>query len=205
MNQQRELQQQTRLAQQAISSSSEFESQGDSLLERANAEQAEQAALLNAPSVDSQYAAALASQIESKHGQVERIEDRLESLIEQQSSRLQQSRSQQPGIISLPSTKAKWQQQLQQQQSTMQRLQGRLEVVREIKDGMGVHGPVIEELAAKKLRREDPGLAGDWDDQQTTIRSHQALQRKKEADQRQQHAKSLGPTQSLTLSVSTKM
>jgi hypothetical protein len=204
MNQQRELQQQTRLAQQAISSSSEFESQGDSLLERANAEQAEQAALLDAPSVDSQYAAALASQIESKHGQVERIEDRLESLIEQHSSRLQQSRSQQPGIISLPSTKAKWQQQLQQQ-STMQRLQGRLEVVREIKDGMGVHGPVIEELAAKKLRREDPGLAGDWDDQQTAIRSHQALQRKKEADQRQQHAKSLGPTQSLTLSVSTKM
>jgi hypothetical protein len=201
MNQQRELQQQTRLAQQAISSSSEFESQGDSLLERANAEQAEQAALLDTPSVDSQYAAALASQIESKHGQVERIEDRLESLIEQQSSRLQQSRSQQPGIISLPSTKAKWQQQLQQQQSTMQRLQGRLEV----KDGMGVHGPVIEELAVKKLRREDPGLAGDWDDQQTAIRSHQALQRKKEADQRQQHTKSLGPTQSLTLSVSTKM
>lgn len=208
MNQQREqLQQQTRAMQQAVNSSFDAEAQADGLLERANAEQSEQAALLDTPSIESQYATALAAQIESKHDQVERIEDRLENLIEQQSSRLQQSRSQQPGLIALPSTKAKWQQQLQQQQSTMQRLQGRLEMVREIKDGMGAHGPRIEELAVKKLRHEEPGLASEWDEQQAAIRRHQALQRKKEMEQRQQSAglgKALGASQTLILSVNTR-
>jgi len=208
MNQQREqLQHQTRAMQQAVNSSFDAETQADGLLERANAEQAEQAALLDTPSVESQYATALAAQIESKHDQVERIEDRLENLIEQQSSRLQQSRSQQPGLIALPSTKAKWQQQLQQQQSTMQRLQGRLEMVREIKDGMGAHGPRIEELAVKKLRHEEPSLASEWDEQQAAIRRHQALQRKKEMEQRQQSAglgKALGGSQTLILSVNTR-
>lgn len=208
MNQQRDqLQQQTRTMQQAVNSSFDAEAQADGLLERANAEQAEQAALLDAPSVETQYATALAAQIESKHDQVERIEDRLENLIEQQSSRLQQSRSQQPGLIALPSTKAKWQQQLQQQQSTMQRLQGRLEMVREIKDGMGAHGPRIEEIAIKKLRHEEPGLASEWDEQQAAIRRQQALQRKKEMEQRQQSAglgKALGTSQTLILSVNTR-
>lgn len=208
MNQQREqLQQQTRAMQQAVNSSFDAEAQADGLLERANAEQAEQAALLDTPSVETQYATALAAQIESKHDQVERIEDRLENLIEQQSSRLQQARSQQPGLIALPSTKAKWQQQLQQQQSTMQRLQGRLEMVREIKDGMGAHGPRIEEMAVKKLRHEEPGLASEWDEQQAAIRRHQALQRKKEMEQRQQSVglgKALGGSQTLILSVNTR-
>jgi len=208
MNHQREeLQQQIRAGQQAIGSSFDAEAQADALLERANAEQAEQAALIDAPPIESQYATALASQIGSKHDQVERIEDRLESLIEQQSSRLQQSRSQQPGLIALPSTKSKWQQQVQQQQSTMQRLQGRLEMVREIKDSMGAHGPRIEELAIKKLRHEEPGLASEWDEQQAAIRRHQALQRKKEIEQRQQGVglgKALGGSQTLILSVNTR-
>lgn len=208
MNQQREqLQQQTRAMQQAVNSSFDAEAQADGLLERANAEQAEQAALLDTPSIESQYATALAAQIENKHDQVERIEDRLENLIEQQSSRLQQSRSQQPGLIALPSTKAKWQQQLQQQQSTMQRLQGRLEMVREIKDGMGAHAPRIEELAVKKLRHDEPGLASEWGEQQAAIRRHQVLQRKKEMEQRQQSTglgKALRASQTLILSVNTR-
>jgi hypothetical protein len=208
MNQQREqLQQQTRAAQQSISTSFDAEAQADSLVERANSEQAEQAALLDTPSIESQYATALAAQVESKHDQVERIEDRLENLIEQQSSRLQQSRSQQPGLIALPGTKSKWQQQIQQQQSTMQRLQGRLEIVREIKDGMGTHGPRIEEMAARKLRHQEPGLASEWDEQQEEQRRIAALQRKKEIEQRQQSAglgKSLGTSQALVLAIGTR-
>lgn len=208
MNQQREqLQQQTRTSQQAITTSFDAEAQADSLLERANAEQAEQATLLDNPSIESQYATALAAQVESKHDQVERIEDRLESLIEQQSSRLQQSRSQQPGLIALPSTRTKWQQQVQQQQSTMQRLQGRLETVREIKDGMGAHGPRIEEMATRRLRHLEPGLASDWDEQQEEQRRTVALQRKKEIEQRQQSAalgKTLGTANTLILAVGTR-
>lgn len=208
MNQQREqLQQQTRAAQQAITTSFDAEAQADGLLERAHAEQAEQATLLDTPSGESQYATALAAQVESKHDQVERIEDRLENLIEQQSSRLQQARSQQPGLIALPSTKAKWQQQIQQQQSTMQRLQGRLEAVREIKDGMGVHGPRIEEMAARRLRHLEPGLASEWDEQQEELRRAVAMQRKKEMEQRQQSAalgKTLGNSQTLVLAIGTR-
>ena len=207
MNQQREqLQQQTRAAQQAISTSFDAEAQADSLVERANAEQAEQATLLDTPSIESQYATALAAQVESKHDQVERIEDRLENLIEQQSSRLQQARSQQPGLIALPSTKSKWQQQIQQQQSTMQRLQGRLEIVREIKDGMGVHGPRIEEVAARRLRHQERGLTSEWDEHQEELRRTVALQRKKEMEQRQSAAngKTLGTSQTLVLSIGTR-
>lgn len=208
MNQQREqLQQQTRAAQQSISTSFDAEAQADSLVERANAEQAEQATLLDTPSIESQYATAFAAQVESKHDQVARIEDRLESMIEQQSSRLQQSRSQQPGLIALPSTKSKWQQQVQQQQSTMQRLQGRLEVVREIKDGMGAHGPRIEEMAARRLRHQEPGLVSEWDEQQEEQRRALVLQRQKEIEQRQQSAafgKALGASQTLVLSIGTR-
>lgn len=198
---------QTRIAQPASGSSFELESQADNLLDRAMTEEAEQAALLETPNVEAQYMSALAAQIESKHDQVERIEDRLENLIEQQSSRLQQSRSQQPGLIALPGTKAKWQSQVQQQQSTMQRLQGRLEAVREIKEGMGVHGPRIEELAARKLKHQEPGLSSEWDEEQASLRRHQALQRKNEMEQRQHQrdtGKSLGMSQGLVLSVSTR-
>jgi hypothetical protein len=201
MNRQREqLQQQTRAARQSISASFDAEAQADSLVERANAERA---TLPDTPSIESQYATALAAQVESKHDQIERIEDRLESLIEQQSSRLQQSRSQQPGLVALPGAKSKWRQQIQQQQSTMQRLQGRLEIVREIKGGMGAHGPRIEEMAARSLRHQEPGLASEWDEQQEGQRRTLTRQRKKEIEQ-QPHSTDLGkaPGVSRTLALS---
>jgi hypothetical protein len=56
----------------------------------------------------------------------ERIEDRLENLIEMQASRLQQVQAQQPGFWALPGTRQMWQQQMQQQQNTMQKLRGGL-------------------------------------------------------------------------------
>lgn len=185
MNSQKEqIPQQTRAAQQVINSASDAEAQADSLLERAH-ELTEQAGLLDTLSVETQYSTALAAQVESKHDQAERIEDRLENLIEQQSSRLQQARAQQPGLIALPGSRSRWQQQVQQQQGTLQRLQGRLELVREIKDGMGVHGAHIEELAARKLRLLAPGLASEWDEQQEAQRQHMAMLRKKEQEHRQ--------------------
>ncbi len=187
-------------AQQGQAATLDIETQAESLLERANAEQAEQ---LNLLEVASHYATALAAQVESKHDQVERIEDRLENLIEQQASRLQQSRSQQPGMIALPSTKAKWQSQIRQQENALQRLQGRLEMVREIKDGMGAHGPRIEELATRKLRQIAPELSNAWDEEQAAVRRHQVQQRNKDYDRRD--AASLAkPSQGMTLAVSAK-
>ncbi|MEX3547651.1 MAG: IncP plasmid survival protein KfrC family protein [Burkholderia sp.] len=161
------------------------EMQADGLLDRAAEAQSEQAALLEATTLESQYSAAFAAQVEAKHDQAERIEDKLENLIERQASRLQQAQARQPGMLALPGARAKWQQQMQQQQSTMQRLHGRLEAVREIKEGMGVHSPRIEELATRKLRAQEPELASDWDDMQEAQRRHQALQRKQEQEKRQ--------------------
>ena len=206
MNQQREqLQQQTRTSQQAITTSFDAEAQADGLLERANAEQTEQATLLDTPSIESQYATALAAQVESKHDQVERIEVRLEGVIEQQEAKLHQIEAKQPGILSMPSTRANWQCQIQQQQALLQRLHGRLEGVREIKDGMGLHGPRVEELAARKLRHAEPELAEGWDEMRAAQRAHEALMRKKDQEKRikvereQSATVGRGQTQSLNL------
>ena len=159
--------------------------QADALLERAQEAQAEQTALLEASPLESQYSAAFAAQVEAKHDQAERIEDRLENLIEQQASRLQQTQASQPGLFSRPGARAKWQSQIQQQQSAMQRLHGRLEAVREIKDGMGAHGPRIEELAHRKVRAQEPGLAKDWEEMREAERLQQALLRKQEQQKKQ--------------------
>lgn len=162
--------------------------QADALLERAQEAQAEQTALLEASPLESQYSAAFAAQVEAKHDQAERIEDRLENLIEQQASRLQRTQASQPGLFSRPGARAKWQSQIQQQQSAMQRLHGRLEAVREIKDGMGAHGPRIEELAHRKVRAQEPGLAKDWEEMREAERLHQALLRKQEQEQEKKQA-----------------
>lgn len=200
MDQRVQPQQQTRAA-QVSAQPREAEAQADSLLEQARTLQSEQAGLPESGQLEASYSGALAMQIEAKHGQAERIEDKLESLIEQQAARLQQSRSQQPGLIALPGTRARWQQQLQQQQSTMQCLQGRLEAVREIKDGMGVHGPRIEELAARKLRHESPALAAEWDELQEAERLNQAHQRRvqKEKEQREQQRTGAGLSHLLSI------
>lgn len=159
--------------------------QADALVERVQEALAEQTALLEATPLGPQFSAVFAALVEAKHDQVERIEERLEILIEMQASRLQQTQSSQPGLLAMPSTRTKWQQQLQQQQGTMLRLHGRLETVREIKEGMGIHGPRIEELATRKLRAQMPELANDWDDMLEIQRQQQALQRKQERETNQ--------------------
>ena len=159
------------------------EMQADAQLYQAADEQLEQAAMLDAAPLATQYGAALAAQLEAKHEQVERIEDRLENLIESQASRLQRTQLGQPGMLALPGMRTQWQQQMQQQQKTMQRLLGRLELVREVRDGMGVHGPRIEELATRKLRAQQPELTSEWDALQQAQRLHQLLLRQKAEQQ----------------------
>jgi hypothetical protein len=161
------------------------ETQTNTLLELAQEMQTEQTALLEATPLESQYSASFAALVEEKHDQAERIEDKLENLIDLQVSRLQQTQAKQPGLFSFPGARARWQQQVQQQQNTMQRLHGRLETVREIKEGMGIHNPRIDELAIRKLRAQEPELASEWDDMQEAQRLHQAMQRKQEQEKRQ--------------------
>ncbi|MEX3581621.1 MAG: IncP plasmid survival protein KfrC family protein [Burkholderia sp.] len=171
----------------------DVQQQADSLLDRAEEAQAEQQAALGVSPLASEYSAALAAQIEAKHDQAARIEDRLEGLIEQQETRLLQIEAKQPGILALPGQRARWQGQVQEQQALLQRLHTRLENVREIKEGMGVHAPRIEELATRKLRAEQPELAEGWDEMREAARRHQALMRKKEQERRQQIARERDP------------
>lgn len=175
------------------------DAQADALLERVQEVQAEQVALFDTP-LESQYSAAFAAQVEAKHDQAERIEDKIENLIELQASRLQLTQSRQPNILALPGARAKWQQQMQQQKSAIQHLQSRLETVREIKEGMGIYGPRIEELATRKLRAQEPDLVSDWNDMREAQRQHQALQRKQEQDKKREQRDKLGRSMGLGLS-----
>ncbi|WP_456293343.1 IncP plasmid survival protein KfrC family protein [Pseudomonas sp. AK106] len=189
-----------------VKSTATFASEADVLQRQAEDAQGEQQTMLETAPLASQYGAALAAQVEAKHDQVERIEDRLEGIIEQQETKLHQIEAKQPGFLSLPSTKASWQSQVQQQQALLQRLHGRLEGVREIKDGMGLHGPRIEELATRKLRQAEPELAEGWDEMRAAQRAHEALMRKQDQAKRLKVEREQTPTlgrahtQSLSLS-----
>lgn len=162
-------------------------------------ERTQQATLETAQPIQA-YQNALAEYVQAKHDQVERIEDRIESLIDQQQARLQRAQSSQPGMFSLPSTKAAWQAQQAQQQARLQALHGRLETVREIKEGMGVHAPKIEELATRKLRLKEPGLASDFDEMQEAQRLAKAHQRREEQERKQKQEQQQGRGQRLGLS-----
>ncbi len=77
----------------------EIEMQAESLLDEAREADSGQSSLIDGVPLESQYTAALAAQVDAKHDQTERIEDRLENLIELQASRLQQVQVQQPGVL----------------------------------------------------------------------------------------------------------
>jgi len=206
IEQKEQIQRQSKTTQQPTNGNSDTGPVGDGLLERAREEQADQASLLSSQTVEGQYSMALAAEIESKRDQAGHIEEMLEDLVEQQSSRLQQARSQPPGLVSLPGSRTKWQLQVQQQQSTLQRLQGRLEMVREIRDGMGLHGPRIEELAERKMRKLHPGLARDWDDLQEEERRNLANNHLQELELRRVQTAQIGNglVLSNTLTISTR-
>lgn len=108
--------------------------------------------------LEQNYRETLASYILAKYEQADRIEDRLEHLIDRQQSRLQQRRIAQPGFLSLPATRKAWQAQQDRQQARLNRLLSRLKTVQKIKSGIRV-----EAFANSKMRKENPQLARDWD------------------------------------------
>lgn len=129
------------------------------------------------------YDAAISAAVSARHEQCEQIEARLEQLVGRQTAQLQNTQALKPGRVSLPSTRARWLMQQQQQMAGLQRLQGRLQVVREIKDGIGAGGvSVIEELARDKLKRENPELVAQRDAQRKRESEErvQAVQRERE-------------------------
>ena len=154
---------------------------GNDLLARAQEAEIQQAALLETTPLESRYNGALAEYVEAKYEQVERLEDRLENLIEQEMANLVDYQAHRPaGLFFRPGARGVWEREQARKQATILRLQNRLEHVREIKEEMGLHGPKIEELAVRKLRLKEPDLAGEWDDMRTAQRLHEAIKRQKE-------------------------
>ena len=169
--------------------------------EAAQAAEMEQQATLEAAPVEQSYPETLALYVQAKHDQVEHIEDRLENLIDRQQARLQQTQASAPGRLSWPGSKRSWEVQHAQQQARLQTLHARLDAVREIKGGMGLHAPKIGELATRKMRAENPELASDWDAMREAARRHELLMRKQEQERKQSQAQERpGRSQSLGLS-----
>lgn len=147
-------------------SSAQLDGESSGLLEQAQDLQAEQNALsvtLALEPASARYDAAIADKIHIKQEQASRLEDRLEQLVDLQAAQLQNTLAHRPGRLSLASTRDRWQQQAQQQQASLQRLQGRLQIVREIKDGLGATGSQLHDLARRKLQHADPQLVLDRD------------------------------------------
>jgi len=157
------------------------EAQGDAIVVQAEDAQIEQTSLLETLPLESQYSLLVATYVEAKHDQVERLEERLENLIEQQVAGLQQDQSIRGiGLFLRPGKRAVLQESIAKKQAVIQRLCTRLDTVREIKEGMGLYSSRIEELAIRKLRAKEPDLAAEWDEQRNVLRHCLTLQRKQE-------------------------
>ncbi|KQM54699.1 KfrC [Sphingomonas sp. Leaf208] len=176
----------------------------DGLLGLARGIEAQEAGEIAAPAaIEEEYAGALVQAIEEKQDQASQIEDRLENMIEAQSARLQHAQAHPPGMLATASTRAKWQAQVAQQQATIQLLQSRLETVREIRDGITVHGSKIEALAAEKVAHRDPKLADDFAELQEARRLHEIHMRQqqgKKQEERQGLTQEAAPSAGLSLS-----
>ncbi|MFJ4157210.1 IncP plasmid survival protein KfrC family protein [Pseudomonas sp. NPDC089752] len=156
---------------------------GQGLEAQAQALAAEQAALLEGGSVQARYNQALGEYVEQKADQCAALEQRLEGMVERQQAQLQQSLAQRPGFIALPSTRAAWEQASQRCQARLQQLQLRLERVQDLHHGMGLYTPLIEELAVRKLRAEQPELAEQWSLQRQAERVLSEAQRRSQAQE----------------------
>lgn len=165
-----------------------------SIQEIAESLEPEQQALFEAATLEQRYQDSLAVYVQEKHNQVERIEDRLEGIIDRQQARLQQMQSRAPGLLATPRIRRTWQVQLTRQQTRLQTLHHRLETVHEIKQGMGLNSSKLEELATRKMRTEHPELAADWDTMRAATRRHQAMLRKQEQQRKQRQEHSRGQT-----------
>lgn len=85
------------------------------------------------------------------------------SILDRQAAQLQATRSLQPGRLALSSSRARWLSQCQQQEATLQRIQSRLQMVRELRDGLGIGGTRMVDLARQRLAHEQPGLVAERD------------------------------------------
>ena len=132
--------------------------------------EAEQARLRD-QSIGGRYQAALQTYLQANAQRIGRIEDRLETLIENQQAALGEWEAQRPGFFSAPGTKAAWAANREASQDRLQTLQGRLARVEELREQSA-------ELAEDKMRDQEPELAGAWDEVRRAQRGQEQERRR---------------------------
>ncbi|MBC2385327.1 hypothetical protein HF209_30695 [Pseudomonas sp. WS 5096] len=163
-----------------------------------------QTALIENTTLSEQYSTAFEALLAGKHDQIENLQESLTELIEQQERTLNQEIATRPGLISLPGAKAKWQLKVDKVEERLATLHQRLEHVKEMSEATNIHGPILHDLVAKKLRREEPDLVERWEKQREEERKAAAEKRKvlkQEALQEKGKARPLGHAISLNRSL----
>lgn len=155
---------------------------------------------INSSPLEEIYENALAVMAQVKFEQIDRLETRLEGLIDRQSAAQKQMMSQKPGFFAMFGAREKWHNAQAKTQARMHTLNTRLKTVRDIKEGMGLHSPLVVQMAQQKLKIEKPELVKGWEDMQEAQRQHQAKLRKEEQERKKvvNITKSRGQTLSLT-------
>lgn len=110
------------------------------------------------PPIIEAYSVQLDRIIQEKHEQAERLEDRLELMLQSQSAIVQRLRSEKPGWLSSSTTRTRWQMQFAQAVLVRERIEQRVEQVREIMVATHLHGHPIELAAIQKLAFRYPEL-----------------------------------------------
>lgn len=139
--------------------------------------EAEQARLRD-QAVGGRYQAALHTYLQANIQRIERIEDRLETLIENQQTALGELETQRPGFLASAGSRAAWNANREASHDRLQTLQTRLSRLEELREQSA-------ELAEEKLRDREPGLAGAWDAARREQRGRQEGQRRERQAPRQ--------------------
>ena len=108
-------------------------------------------ARLRDQSVGERYQAALQTYLLANTQRIDRIENRLETLIENQQATLGELAAQRPSFFSSATAKAQWAAGMEASQDRLQVLRGRLSQLEETKEQS-------EELAEEKMREREPEL-----------------------------------------------
>ena len=148
--------------------------------------------------VEERYTASLAEQIELKRAQANQLEQRLTKQAQQQTERLTKLKQKPPRMLSLPSTKRQWNNEIRKESNRLQQTEARLVTVREIRDGMGLLIPRLQEIAAAKLRAKQPELARARDEARRLERA-QMQESRKEGRGEQEQKNSRSRSQELSL------
>lgn len=156
---------------------------GEALTAQAQTLAFEQTALLESSPLQTRYNQALGEYVEQKNEQAEALEQRLGAMVERQQLQLQQSLSARPGWLATPSARTAWHHQTERCQARLLELQSRLERVQELRHGMGLYSPRIEELAVRRLRAEQPELADQWSLHRQAERALMESQRRSQANE----------------------